>query len=79
MQKRTGSVNRVGQKRIYTVYDHMYGDFPAKDTVYTPYIHINVWFWPTPNMNNLAEQHTHQLASHLCHALIESQLAITIK
>jgi len=47
MQKRTGSVNRVGQKRIYTVYDHMYGDFPAKDTVYTPYIHINLWFWPT--------------------------------
>jgi hypothetical protein len=32
----------------------MYGDFPAKDTVYTPYIlefywyiPINVWFWPT--------------------------------
>jgi len=25
----------------------MYGDFPAKDTVYTPCIPINVWFWPT--------------------------------
>jgi hypothetical protein len=25
----------------------MYGDFPAKNTVYTPYIPINVWFWPT--------------------------------
>jgi len=25
----------------------MNGDFPAKDTVYTPYIPINVWFWPT--------------------------------
>jgi hypothetical protein len=23
----------------------MYGDFPAKNTVYTPYIPINVWFW----------------------------------
>jgi len=25
----------------------MYGDFPAKNTVRTPYIPINVWFWPT--------------------------------
>jgi hypothetical protein len=32
---------------MYTVYDRMYGDFPAKNTVYTPYIPINVWFWPT--------------------------------
>jgi len=32
---------------IHTVYDRMYGDFPAKNTVYTPYIPINEWFWPT--------------------------------
>jgi len=25
----------------------MYGNFPAKNTIYTPYIPINVWFWPT--------------------------------
>jgi hypothetical protein len=25
----------------------MYGDFPAKNTVCTPYIRINIWFWPT--------------------------------
>jgi hypothetical protein len=25
----------------------MYGDFPAKNTVYTPYVPMNVWFWPT--------------------------------
>jgi hypothetical protein len=25
----------------------MYGDFPANNTVYTPYIPIYVWFWPT--------------------------------
>jgi len=25
----------------------MYGDFPAKNTVYTPYLPMNVWFWPT--------------------------------
>ena len=25
----------------------MYGDFPAKNTVCTPYIPKNVWFWPT--------------------------------
>jgi len=24
---------------IYTVYDRIYGDFPAKNTVYTPYIY----------------------------------------
>jgi len=32
---------------IHTVYDHIFGDFPAKNSVYTPYIPINVWFWPT--------------------------------
>jgi len=32
---------------ICTVYDRMYGDFPAKNTVCTPYIPTNVWFWPT--------------------------------
>jgi len=25
----------------------VHGDFPAKNTVCTPYIPINVWFWPT--------------------------------
>jgi hypothetical protein len=33
---------RVGQNRIYTlytVYDRILGDFPAKNTVYTPYIY----------------------------------------
>jgi hypothetical protein len=25
----------------------MYGDFPAKTTLRTPYIPKNVWFWPT--------------------------------
>jgi len=35
---------------ICTVYDRMYGDFPAKNTVCTPYIPINVWFWPTLGM-----------------------------
>ena len=25
----------------------MYGDFPAKNNVCTPYIPIDVWFWPT--------------------------------
>ena len=32
---------------MHTVYDRMYGDFPAKNTVYTLYIPKNVWFWPT--------------------------------
>jgi hypothetical protein len=32
---------------MYTVYDRVYGDFPAKNTVYTLYIHLYAWFWPT--------------------------------
>jgi hypothetical protein len=27
-------INRVGQNCIYTVYGRIFGDFPAKDTVY---------------------------------------------
>ena len=39
---------------MHTVYDHMYGDFPAKNTVYTcvcvvlVYIGIYAWFWTRP-------------------------------
>ena len=32
---------------LHRVYDRMYGDFPAKTTVCTPYIPINVWLRPT--------------------------------
>ena len=32
---------------IHTVHDRMHGDFPAKNTVCTPYIPKNVCFWPT--------------------------------
>ena len=40
-------VLRVGQNRIYIrIYDRMFGDFPAKNTVHTPYIYIYIWFWP---------------------------------
>jgi hypothetical protein len=28
----------------------MYGYFPAKNTVHTPYMPINVWLWPTLDM-----------------------------
>jgi len=31
----------------HTVYGRMYGDSPAKNTVCTPYMPMNVWFWPT--------------------------------
>jgi len=37
---------------IHTVHDRMYGDFPVKITVCTPYICTNVWFWPTLEMTN---------------------------
>ena len=29
-----------------TVFDRRYGSFPAINTAYTPYIRMNVWFWP---------------------------------
>ena len=32
---------------IHTVHDRMCGDSPAKNTIYAPYIPINVCFWPT--------------------------------
>jgi hypothetical protein len=37
----TNSTHAQGWPEPYTftVYDCMFGDFPAKDTVYTPYIH----------------------------------------
>jgi len=41
---------------ICTVYDRMYGDFLAKNSVCTPYIPINVWFWPTLFMLTLSDQ-----------------------
>jgi len=34
----------------------MYGDFPAKNTIYTPYIPINVWFRPTLHIRQIAFQ-----------------------
>jgi len=34
---------RIGQIVYYTVYDLIFGDFPAKNTVYSPYVE----FWPT--------------------------------
>jgi hypothetical protein len=33
-------ISKVGQNRIYTPYDRIFGDFPAKNTVYTPYIYM---------------------------------------
>jgi len=27
---------RVGQNRIYTVYDRIFGEYPARNTVYAP-------------------------------------------
>jgi hypothetical protein len=55
---------RVGQNRIsawYMTYDPMYGNFLAKNTVCTPYIPINVWFWPT-----LDSLHVKQQAERVC-------------
>ena len=43
---------------IHTVYDRMYGVFPAKNTVRTPYIPINVWLWPTLIVLSVEHLHT---------------------
>jgi hypothetical protein len=32
---------------LYTVYDRIFGIFPAENTVYTPYIYYIYGFWPT--------------------------------
>ena len=45
----TGLARTVYLHRIWT-----YGDFPAKNTVCTLYIPINVWFWPTLHIYNLS-------------------------
>jgi hypothetical protein len=44
------SMLRIGQRnRVYTtVNNRIFSDFPAKNTVYAPYIYI--WFWPTLSM-----------------------------
>jgi hypothetical protein len=31
-------ISRVGHNRICTIYNHIFGDFPAKNTIYTPCI-----------------------------------------
>jgi len=46
-------MSRVGQNCIYTVYDRIFGDFPAKNAVYTPYT-VYIWFWPTLHMSLVA-------------------------
>jgi hypothetical protein len=40
----TFHMGRVGQNRIYTVYDRIFGDFPAKKIVYT----VPLWTHPAP-------------------------------
>ena len=42
---RGNNMRRVGQNRmyIYTVHDRVIGDFPAKITVYTPYIYTYMY------------------------------------
>jgi hypothetical protein len=60
-------VSCVGLAKLYicTVYDRIYGDFPAKNTVCTLYIHINVWFWPTLLMCHCTPVMQHQLLCHI--------------
>ena len=31
---------------------YMYGNYPTKNTVCTPYIPMNVWIWPTLHIWN---------------------------
>jgi hypothetical protein len=40
---------------ICTVYDRMYDDFPAKNTVCTAYIRTNIWVWPTLWICNVSD------------------------
>jgi hypothetical protein len=58
----------------------MYGDFPADNTVYTPYIPINAWLWPTLHMSGYVRicqvrgdisstEHTLQARERECHRI----------
>ena len=45
------NICRVGLGFIYTVYDRIFGDFPAyRHRICT----VNIWFWPT--LNNTCPQ-----------------------
>jgi len=39
------------------VYECMFDELPAKNTVYTPYIPINVCFWPPLIMCRVGQSH----------------------
>ena len=49
----------------------MYGDFPARNTVCTPYITINVWFWPT-----LVIRHQMCLQVYQLKAVVDAQVQL---
>ena len=44
------SMRRINGKYLglaRTVYGRLYGNLPARNIVYTPYIRMYVWFWPS--------------------------------
>jgi len=56
----------------------MYGDFPAKSTVYTPYIPIIVWFWPTLDIDQRAAAPVAALpvvAMYTCTNIVRTNIA----
>jgi hypothetical protein len=41
---------------MYTIFDCIFGDFPAKNTVYAPYVYMVM---ANPTNNTYARKHTH--------------------
>jgi len=64
-------MSRVGQIRMYALYMtvYLFGDFPAKNTVYTQYIY-NIWFWPTLYMSvRSGPSNTWYASMSVCHVI----------
>jgi len=44
---------------IYTVYDHRFGDFPAKN-------HVYIWLWPTLHASNVCTPSQEKACKRVC-------------
>jgi len=63
---------------ICAVYDRMYGDFPAKNTVCTRFIPRHVWFWPALNIEwGCTKCHTYGWPLTAHHSMPQRQCANT--
>jgi len=69
--------------RIHMVLANIFGDFPAKNTIYAPYSYrictVCIWFWPTylvifPARNTVHAPHIYSSGLPCCHATVYPHL-----